>query len=512
MLSELLHLIERGIVRAANRGRPSSASQAAQGHSETALAPPGILIGHERGTSWNQSSRTARPVCLADDQIGKHIVFHARTGAGKSVAILNLVKTWVEAKHGLILFDPDGSQAPQIAALLSHYETPRSLQNRLLYMDLDEDNQIVPLDVLAGADESCALLLLDAIEQQWGASFGPVVGRSMRAAIFTAVRARPNLTLGDIPLLYQSDALRTRVLGTADAASQRFWVEYGAMSPEQQRAYRDPVVNRLEAWLSASTIAAMLSYPRGLNFRELFADRPDAVVVVNLATRRAAGASRLLASLLWAQILSQMMHPDRVKSGVEPVLIVADEYQNLASEEAMMTCLAEARKYKLSLCLASQVFSRLSKPMRDSVLGNCFCTFAFSSGDTGDFAPYVHFPGDPLPKSDIAAFLARQQVGESVLIRPGLPSVPVKHLPPPPEVTKAEPTAVRALIEASYRAYALPRAQALQETTDRQARLTMPYAEDQAGVEPIPTVPSAKPARRSSKRPLLDPEKEKNDA
>lgn len=507
MHDRLLQIIERHLVNAANRHRRAAVPETADASAPVPSPPETFLVGHERDAPGRPTRRAQTPVRLTEAEIGKHLVFHARTGAGKSVALLNLVQQWMASGHGLILFDPDGSQAPQVAALLSRHETPDSVADRLLYIDLDEDGWVVPLNVLSGADESCALRLLDAIERQWGAEFGPVVGRGMRAAVFTAARARPSLTFGDLPLLFESEPLRAQVLPTADAASQRLWREFdGEMTPAQRRAYRDPVVNRLEAWLSASTVAAMLSYPRGLDFRALFANRPDLCVVVNLATRRAAGASRLLASLLWAQVLSQLMHPDRVGDQTKPVLIVADEYQNLASEEAMMTCLAEARKYKLSLCLASQVFSRLSKPMRDSVLGNCFCTFAFSSGDTGDFAPYVHFEGDPLPKSDIAAFLARQKVGESVLVRPGLPSVCVRHLPPP-EAAKGNPAAVRALIEASYHAYALPRAEALRQITQRQERLTRaPETEaDAAPPRPVPAQP-AQAARRAARKPLLAPE------
>lgn len=500
--------VERIAVRLLNWKRRRRVQPANNVETEKPIPPGHVKVGHERSVTWKRVSGS-RPVSITKDEIGKHVCFHARTGAGKSVAIVNLALAWIAARRGLIIPDPDGTLSYQIVAALSRFETPDSIKDRLLFVSLDETDWVVPLNVLLGADESAALLLYDGIEKQWGGSFGPVVGRSMRAAIFTAARA--GLTFGDLPLLYRSPELRSRIIGQADPISQRFWTQYDReFSPDERRAYAAPVENRLETWLSSSIVGAMLSHPRGLHLREMFAKRPDLVVVVNLASRRAAGSSRLVASLFFAQVLSQLMHPERAATGTKPILVVCDEYQNLASEEAIMTCLGESRKYKVCVCLASQVFSRLSKPLRDSILGNCFCTFAFSSGDTADFAPYIHFEGDPLPKSEIAAFLARQKVGESVLIRPGQYSVPVKHLPPPKEVMEADQNVVQALIGASYKVYALPRAQMLREIEERQAALMATLASD--GSSGSPEAHNAPPqARRRSARPLIGG-KEENDA
>lgn len=506
---QTLVFIEERLVRAANRKRRRPVPDAPQPDQPEPVPKGNIVVGHERDTPWKRCSRPAPAVSLTQEEIGSHLLYFARTGAGKSVAISHLAMQWMASDRGLIVFDPDGSQSLHIIALLTRYG---NAEERLIFINLDEPDWIVGLDVLRGADESSAMLLLDAIAKHWGAEFGPVVGRSIRAAVFTAALAKPNLTFGDILLLFSSRPLRNRAAKNADAASRRFWAEYGLMRPEQQRPYIEPVANRIESWLSASTVGTMLSYPGGLNFRELFAKRPDAVVVVNLATRRAPSASRLLAALLWSQIQSQLMHPDRTRPGTKPVLAICDEFQNLGSEESLMTTLAEARKYHLSLCLATQTFSRLSAAMRDTILGNCHAMFSFSSGDTSDFAKYVHFEGDPLPKSDIAAFLARQQTGQSVLIRPGVPSVAVQHLPPPREVTDGGPDAVRALIEASNRAWAVPREQAQREIAERQARLT---AEDTAASavinDAVPTAHTPPAARRAAKRPLIVPETENPD-
>jgi hypothetical protein len=228
----------------------------------------------------------------------------------------------------------------------------------------------------------------------------------------------------------------------------------------------------------------MLSATEGLNFRELFARQPDLCIVVNLASRRYAGASRLLAALLWAKIQSDLLHPERIREDAPSVMLFCDEYQNLvSSEEALLTCLAEARKFKVNLVLGSQIFSRLSTALRDSVMGNTSVQCVFSGTDTNVFVPSIHFEGDPIARGEMGSFLSRQQVGESVLIRPGQYSLPVRHLPP--VRISANAKQIDELIRAANKVYARPRHEIETGITQRTERVKrhVENPQDEAPVE-----------------------------
>jgi hypothetical protein len=479
VFDQLLQLTEKGLVKAGNRlAKPKvqGGTTLEEVTPTLALLSPadGILLGYRRTTPW-QNEDYEHPVFVTSGELARHVMLHGRSGSGKSVAMETLLQAQIAQGKGVILFDQDGNQMKRAVGMLAENYSPDTIGGRLLVIDLEDKHSVMPFNILSGGQESVldhpeesqSLLTLEAISHHFGGGgFGPQVERAMRAAVFTATYA--GLTLGDIPRLFTDTAFRMVAVAKADNQSKEFWAHYASLSDEKQQTWASPVTTRIHSWLSVSTLRLMLSATQGLNFRELFARQPDLCIVVNLASRRYAGASRLLAALLWAKIQSDLLHPERIRDDAPSVMLFCDEYQNLvSSEEALLTCLAEARKFKVSLVLGSQIFSRLSTALRDSVMGNTSVQCVFSGTDTSVFVPSIHFEGDPIAKGEIGSFLSRQQVGESILIRPGQYSLPLRHLPP--VRLNANAKQIEELILAANRVYARPRHEVEAEIANRYA-------------------------------------------
>ena len=171
---------------------------------------------------------------------------------------------------------------------------------------------------------------------------------------------------------------------------------------------------------------------RSLDLRQIMDD--GHVLIVNLSKGRLGeDNSTLLGAFLVSSIQqAAMTRADIPEETRRDFFLYVDEFQNFTTG-SFASVLSEARKYRLSLCVAHQYLSQLNEPTADAVWGNVGSLVAFQVGsdDAELLARQLSKYPDQMQPQDLTN-LPKYTAYARVLID-GMPSHPfsLSTLPPP---------------------------------------------------------------------------------
>jgi hypothetical protein len=327
-----------------------------------ALPGDGPVIGRVlrptgRSSRWRLSWQTRRHHCF----------IAAASGAGKSTLILRVALEDVEQGRTVILLDPHGDLAHQLAGAVP------AKRRRLVDPRLADTH---PLDLLDPQPERAAAHLLSAVCEVWPSEFaGPVwnlamtrTTRGLHASTVTDGR----FSLRDIARFLADIPWRAKVIAGIEDERLRAELEREHRAWQVISSNSD---NPLVSW-AASKLTPLTDGPGG----RLFATAPErtleqelrdgSVMLVSLplgtlgdATTRLAG--RMFLTRLTAAIARQgdLAEPDR-----RQIAVFADEAHLLAGQ-ALRGLFAQARKFNCAVTVACQAPSQL-EPGLEEVLTN----------------------------------------------------------------------------------------------------------------------------------------------
>jgi hypothetical protein len=203
--------------------------------------------------------------------------------------------------------------------------------------------------------------------------WGPRTDDILRAAVLTLTTASPTSTLADIPRLLTDRSWQAKLAAQIDdPVLGPFWEWYGEMSDPLRAQASGPLLNKLRAFLLRRPVRAIvgqstttLDVPRAINEgRLLLAKLPKGTLGED--------TSRLLGSFLFARVWQAAL----ARAAVAPeqrrdASCYVDEVHNyLNLPTPFEDVLAEARSYRLSLCLAHQHLAQLPRDLREAISAN----------------------------------------------------------------------------------------------------------------------------------------------
>ena len=326
--------------------------------------PPGLpRDGKPLGLS---AGGKAVNISVADARRHMHLL--GPTGVGKTTLIARLVLADFDAGRGAVVIDPKGDLVEDLLARI-----PAGREHEVDLLDpLDEAPP--GLNVLDSPDRDLGVDQLVGIfsrvfERYWG----PRTDDILRAAVLTLSAVSPQSTLADIPRLL-TDRSWQAVLAAKldDPVLGPFWEWYGELSDPLRAQASGPLLNKLRAFLLRRPVRAIvgqskttLDVPRALNSgRLLLAKLPKGTLGED--------TSRLLGSFLFARVWQATL----ARAGEAPeqrrdASCYVDEVQNyLNLPTPFEDVLAEARSYRLSLCLAHQHLAQLPRDLREAIGAN----------------------------------------------------------------------------------------------------------------------------------------------
>jgi len=339
------------------------------------------------------SGRTRVRLPIQDAVYHTHLL--GPTGVGKSTLMLSLALADAAEGRGLLLLDPKGDLAADLLARI-----PEQRADDVVVID-PANPAPVGLNPLAGPEhqapataEALVAVLAALFKDNWGIRTADVLS----AALLTLARTPGANLLWLVPLL-TNPAFRRRVLamGPPDPlGTGAFWKSYEAKRPQGQATEIAPVLNKLRQLIMRPGLRAVLgqSAPR-LDLRDILTRRRIVVVNLNRA-RLGAGASRLLGSLLLAQLWHHLLSRQALVPERRHIISVfIDEVHDFLAglPDDLSDALAQSRSLGAAFHLAHQYRAQLSPQMIQAIETNARNKIYFNLSGTDAAASARLAPG-----------------------------------------------------------------------------------------------------------------------
>jgi len=317
-----------------------------------------------------------------------HTLLVGTTGSGKSTWLRHHLARVMAWGHGCLLLDPHGDLVDAVLPLV-----PRRRLNDLRLFDPTRADcpGLNPLRAVAPASRPLVVAnLLAAMRKLFAAdAFGPRTDHLLRHTFLALLEVR-GATLADAVHMLTDERRRFILLKQVrDPQVLRFWfAEFPAYSKQLQGDAIAAPANKLGALITMGVVRAVIlrTKPRLDAVRALARQQ---IVLARLAKGEIGeeGALFLGGLLIGAFQAATMARARVLPAERHPFEIVIDEVSSFAAAP-LLQLLAEARKYGISLTLATQSVAVLDPQVRAAILGNVGALHVFRVG--GEDAELLH--------------------------------------------------------------------------------------------------------------------------
>lgn len=333
--------------------------------SRTVAPPPGLARdGKPLGRCAAGGS-----VALAVADARYHLHLLGPTGVGKSTLIARLALDDLQAARGAVVIDPKGDLVEDLLA-----RVPPGLEERVDLLD-PLDPAPPGLNVLEGDDHDLVVdQLVGVFHRVYERFWGPRTDDILRAALLTLAFAGPGATLADVPRLLTDQRWREELLLEIEdpVGLEPFWDWYEQLSEPVRAQATGPVLNKLRAFLLRRPVRAIVGQPKSTIDASRCLDGGRLLLVKVPKGTLGEDTSRLLGSFavarVWQAALARASRPEAQRP--DCALYVDEVHNYLSLPTPLDEMLAEARGYRLALCLAHQHLAQLPKEMREAIAAN----------------------------------------------------------------------------------------------------------------------------------------------
>jgi len=338
-----------------------------------------------------KASVNDRWLSLSQPDRRRHMYVVGQTGSGKSTLLNNCILQDVLSGRGLAFIDPHGDSAALIIDSI-----PKSRVRDVVYLNPSDIDFPLAFNPLRGIPDhlkaTATANLIAAFRSIWRDFWGPRMEHVLSNTIAALMDYPDNLgiSLLAIPKMLTDDRFRRRVLRhVSDPVVDAFWKEEFATYNDRFRAeIISPILNKIAAFARNPAMRNILGQSKNTFDLSYIMDNRK-ILVVNLSKGvLGEDMTNLLGSLLVCAIQQEVLkraiipEPERVDFS-----LYIDEFQNFTTD-AFDSIVSEARKYRLSLCIAHQYLDQLSDKVRKAILGNVgnLVMFTLGGGDAESLA------------------------------------------------------------------------------------------------------------------------------
>lgn len=339
----------------------------------------GLLLAHS-----NYPGLHERPIALPLADRLRHLWLLGPTGVGKSTVIANMALQDAAAGYGLVVVDPKADLIDEVLARL-----PKERLGDVVMLDPAARDAVVGLNILhAGHDDHARELVVDNVvsifAEIWKGAVGPrttdVLRNSLLTLTATLAADGALFTLAEVAPLLEHHAFRRFVIAQprVPLSVQTFWSAYEAMSMKERQAVIGPLLNKVRALTTRSSLRLILGQSQGIDMGDVLRRRRILLVPLNkglVGSETSALLGSLIVASLWSAVLARAGLPPAER---HPVWAYLDEFQDvLRVSNDLSDALSQARALGLGFTLAHQYLGQLPKPMQAAVLGTVRSSMLF---------------------------------------------------------------------------------------------------------------------------------------
>lgn len=308
----------------------------------------------------------------------KHMALFGKSGVGKSTLLQNMLVADIRAGHGVTVIDPHGGLIDELLRLI-----PRHRTNDVVVLDPADPASVVginPLqDVPARQRHLVVSGLIGTIRSIWPEMWGPRTEYILEHAALALLSSPRPATLAALPRVLVDSTFRRELLKTVSEPSVlAFFERYDAWPARLREEAISPVLNKVSKFVTNPLLRAVIGQPKSsFDFRWLM---DSGKILLCRLSKGALGddVTSLLGSLLVTRLsLAALSRQNIHESHRRLHLLVVDEVQSFIHGVDFPTILAEARKYRLALTVATQTLGQLPPASQRAILGNCATVASF---------------------------------------------------------------------------------------------------------------------------------------
>lgn len=278
---------------------------------------------------WNRA--TGRPVTLGWDQLFEdHVLLLGKTRMGKTTLLEYWIRQMVKARHGVALFDPEGTIYKRVQAFLYRIDFP---PEKVHIIDLEEGTYCAGLnyfDLVDTPADAIADLVLEAFAKiaHQGDEYRPLIERYGRSSLIPLCKA--GVPFGFLYDFLTDQALRASVLTRAnDDYANKNWHALAKRSSRDQEADLLGILNRADLMARSPEKEAFFSQERSAVDWGAAMDAGD-VVLVNLHN-----TSQKFAQMVGIMLIHQLSKAAiRRREGATPhFFTIVDEFSRFLTDD-----------------------------------------------------------------------------------------------------------------------------------------------------------------------------------
>ena len=353
---------------------------------QMARGPARWVVAHMDIHIGSEASNNTHVLSIPGD---KHTVILGKTGTGKSTLLKNMIVEKIRAGEGVTVLDPHG----QLVDNLVHF-IPKFRSDRVIWWD-PYDDPVIGLNFFDGPGEdhkkvSAVLAMFSAVWKGfWGPQSNELVAFASEAILRQDEDERSILAVAKFlmnpalpkqkgqkkpPVTYRQKCLRR-----ASGYVRDYWKQFSARSSRDQAEALSHPMNKINEFVRNPIVRSLVGQTKGtLDLRRVMDE--GKILLCRLSKGRlGADVSSILGSLIVSKLAIAALERENVpKHKRRAHTLFADEVQNFVHDIDFPTILAEARKYHLTLSIATQTVNQL--PDAEAVFGNCNVQIAYRLG------------------------------------------------------------------------------------------------------------------------------------
>ncbi|MBI5421959.1 type IV secretion system DNA-binding domain-containing protein [Candidatus Peregrinibacteria bacterium] len=349
----------------------------------------GLFLG------YNNYRGSKTEVRIKRDDRRRHFYMIGKSGTGKSTILNTMLRQDLANGEGICLIDPHGDL---VQAVMPHI--PRKRADDVVLFDPGDLERPMGLNILeAYTKEQKEFMSQEALSifiKLFGEEImGPRLQHYFRNGCLTLMDDdEEGATLIDLPRLFTDDSWQKyKVTKVKNPVVRGFWEKEMASTGAREKQEMIPYFSaKFGPFVTNAQIRNIIGQTKsGFDFRKVMDE--GRILLCNLSKGKLGDLNAQLLGMIMVSKL-QMAAIGRVDTPVverHDFYMYVDEFQNFVTE-SFASILSEARKYRLSLIIAHQYISQITKmggggkgshedtTIRDAVFGNVGSMMCFKIG------------------------------------------------------------------------------------------------------------------------------------
>ncbi len=329
---------------------------------------------------------TTRPVYVQEDDRRRHMYIIGKTGTGKTELLKDMIMQDIRAGHGICFMDPHGDAVEDILKMI-----PPERAEDVIYFDPADEDRPVGMNLLeAGSEQQMHFVATAIINLMYKlydpyktGIIGPRFEHSVRNAMLTAYEVPGATFIEVVRILTDPAFVQELIPKIKDPMVRRYWTDQIAQTAEFHKSeVLDYIVSKFGRFVTNKMIRNIIGQSKStINLREIMDNKK--ILLINISKGRLGEEnSSFLGLILVPRILmAALSRADIPESQRVDFYMYVDEFQNFATPD-FAQILSEARKFRLSLCVANQFVGQIDEEVKNAIFGNVGTIMSYRVGVT----------------------------------------------------------------------------------------------------------------------------------